>query len=48
MKFNKVTLIIAMLVAGLGFTACDENNEYVPGAPAGEHNVGFSSEQNLV
>ncbi len=48
MKFNKATLIIALLAAGFGFTACDDNNEYVPGAPAGEHNIGFSSTENLI
>lgn len=47
MKFNKATLIIALMAAGLGFTACDDENEYVPGAPAGKYNVGFDSQENL-
>lgn len=48
MKFNKSTLIVALMACGLGFTACDDKNEYVPGAPAGEYNIGFNSQENLV
>lgn len=48
MKCNKATLVIALLAIGLGFTACDDKNEYVPGATAGEYNVGFDSQENLV
>lgn len=48
MKYNKATLVLALLACGLGFTACDDKNEYVPGAPAGEYNVGFGSQENLV
>lgn len=48
MKYNKATLVIALLACGLGFTACDDNNEYVPGAPAGEYNIGFNGQENLV
>ena len=46
MKFNKATLIIATMAACLGFTACDDKNEYVPGAPAGEYNIGFIGQEN--
>lgn len=48
MKLNKLFLIVTLLAAGLGFTACDDKDEYVPGAPASEHNIGFDSEQNLI
>lgn len=47
MKFNKLFLIGTLLVAGLGFTSCSDKHEYVPGAPAGVHNIGFDSEQNV-
>lgn len=48
MKFNKALLIVSLLVTALGFSACDNNDDYVPGAFAGEHNIGFDSEENLV
>lgn len=48
MKFNKLFLFVTMLAAGMAFTSCDNEDEYVPGLPAGEHNVGFESEENLV
>ena len=47
MKFNKALLIVSLLVTALGFSACDNNDDYVPGAFAGEHNIGFDSEENL-
>lgn len=48
MKFNKALLIVSLLVTALGFSACDSNDGYVPGAFAGENNIGFDSEENLV
>lgn len=48
MKFNKALLIVSLLVAAFGFSACDSNDGYVPGAFAGENNIGFDSEENLV
>lgn len=48
MKFNKLFLFVTMLAAGMAFTSCDNEDEYVPGLPAGEHNIGFESEENIV
>lgn len=48
MKLNKATLIVALMATGLSFTACDDKNEYVPGAPAGEYNIGFCNQKNLI
>ena len=48
MKFNKLFLFVTMMAAGMAFTSCDNKDEYVPGLPAGEHNVGFESEENQV
>ena len=48
MKLNKFFILIATMVAALGFTACSEEESYVPGAPAGKYNVGFVGEENLV
>lgn len=48
MKFNKLFLFVTMLAAGMAFTSCDNEDEYVPGLPAGEHNIGFESEENMV
>lgn len=47
MKFNKLFLFVTMLAAGMAFTSCDNEDEYVPGLPAGEHNIGFESEENV-
>lgn len=48
MKFNKIYMTVALLTAALGFTACDDTQEYTPGAPAGELNIGFTSEKNMI
>ena len=48
MKFNKIYMTVALLTAALGFTACDDKQEYIPGAPAGELNIGFTSEKNMI
>lgn len=48
MKYNKVLFIVSLLAGSVGFTACDNEDEYVPGAPAGEYNVGFDTEENVI
>lgn len=48
MKFNKTIFIVSLLACSAGFTACDNDDDYVPGAPAGEYNIGFESESSYV
>ncbi|WP_036905222.1 hypothetical protein [Prevotella sp. AGR2160] len=48
-KFNFIYTIAALLFVGLSLTACsDDDDDYTPGAQAGENNVTFSTYSNKV
>ncbi|MCQ2239963.1 MAG: hypothetical protein MJZ73_12135 [Bacteroidaceae bacterium] len=48
MKINKFLLIAAMSVFATAFVACDEDDNYAPGKPAGSNNVAFVDPGNVV
>ena len=48
MKINKLFAFGTLLLASLAFTACDDDDDYAPGQPAGQSNVTFEDDGAIV
>jgi len=48
MKINKLLLVAAMAVFAGSFVACDEDDNYAPGKPAGSYDVAFVDPGSIV
>jgi hypothetical protein len=48
MKLNKIFILAALSVVGLGFASCDDDDDYEAGKQAGSYNVTFDSQANQI
>ena len=48
MKINKIFLLAAMALTGMGFASCSDDDNFEPGKPAGSNNVYFVDEASQV
>ena len=44
MKINKIFLLAAMALTGMGLASCSSDDDFTPGKPAGSNNVYFKNQ----